>query len=186
MQTFDFLLAEQGTPVLAGLKTANLLSLETAAYPELPALLAQYDRAFSPKGIRFEMLCACRCRSLVLVYRPDRLLSDLGQPEARKLLQACGYPLEGGLSELINHLRSRISKSCEFPHEIGLFLGYPPLDVCGFIEKHGRDSKLTGYWKVYGDADAARRTFARFDRCREAARTRIAQGATMFELFSVA
>lgn len=34
----------------------------------------------------------------------------------------------------IVQLMRRISECKEFPHEIGLFLGYPPEDVCGFIE----------------------------------------------------
>lgn len=186
MQAFDLLLAEQAAPVLAGLKSANLLSCDAAQFPDLPSMLAQYDHAFAAKGVRFEMLCACHRRSLVLVHRPDRLLDDLADETARQLLRVCGYPLRSGFAAVIGHLRRRIMEGGEFPHEIGLFLGYPPADVHSFIEKNGRDSKLTGYWKVYGDADAARQTFARFDRCRQAARVRVAQGATLFELFSVA
>ena len=52
-----------------------------------------------------------------------------------------------------------------FPHEIGLFLGYPLQDVLGFIENRGQGSKLVGTWKVYGDEEAARRTFARYKKC---------------------
>ncbi len=52
----------------------------------------------------------------------------------------------------------------DFPHEIGLFLGYPPEDVYGFI--HARlGAKCCGCWKVYGDVDAARRTFAKYRKC---------------------
>lgn len=186
MREFDLLLAEQAAPVLAGLKTANLLSVENGQFEDLPALLARYDAAFSAKGVRFELLCACRCRSLALVYRPERLLDDLQDATARRILHTCGYPFQSGLSALIAHLRQRILESEVFPHEIGLFLGYPPVDVHAFIQKSGKGSKLTGYWKVYGDTETARLAFARFDRCRRAARVRVEQGQTMFELFSVA
>ena len=37
-----------------------------------------------------------------------------------------------------------------FPHEIGLVLGYPPVDVEGFIKKEGRDFLYSGYWKYMG------------------------------------
>ena len=37
----------------------------------------------------------------------------------------------------------------DFPHEIGLLLGYPPEDVSGFIENGGKNFLCSGYWKVY-------------------------------------
>ena len=40
----------------------------------------------------------------------------------------------------------------KFPHEIGIFLGYPLADVAGFIRNKGRNCKCIGTWKVYGDA----------------------------------
>ena len=50
----------------------------------------------------------------------------------------------------------RLQDEAEFPHEIGLFLSYPPEDVQGFIDHHARDFKLSGLWKVYGDEAYAR------------------------------
>ena len=84
--------------------------------------------------------------------------------EARDLLNQEGYSdrnSEYCLLELIRRLRGRKA----FPHEIGLFLSYPPEDVRGFIRYGGSRSKLTGCWQVYGDAEAARKTFERFDKC---------------------
>ena len=49
----------------------------------------------------------------------------------------------------------------EFPHEVGLFLGYPPEDVEGFIENKARSCKLTGYRKVYSDEEKAK-NFAKY------------------------
>ena len=56
---------------------------------------------------------------------------------------------------------------CEmkFPHEIGVFLGYPLQDVKGFIENNGRNSKYTGLWKVYGDKAASIRMFKKYRKC---------------------
>ena len=45
----------------------------------------------------------------------------------------------------------------EFPHEVGLFLGYPPEDVEGFIENKACSCKLTGYRKVYSDEEKAKK-----------------------------
>lgn len=65
------------------------------------------------------------------------------------------------LAQLINRL-----KDCDkFPHEIGLFLGYPPEDVYGFINNKTCDCKYVGFWKVYSNLDEAKRTFAKFKKC---------------------
>lgn len=48
----------------------------------------------------------------------------------------------------------------EFPHEIGLFLGYPLCDVRGFIEDaRGGVCLGCGYWKVYGEVEEREKLF---------------------------
>ena len=67
------------------------------------------------------------------------------------------------MAELICRLR----REGAFPHEIGLFLGYPPDDVRGFMDHRDVGCKCVGTWKVYGDAAAAQKAFARYRRCTE-------------------
>ena len=43
-----------------------------------------------------------------------------------------------------------------FPHEIGVFLGYPLDDVIGFIEH--KPYYLVGDWKVYQNVNEAKET----------------------------
>ena len=104
--------------------------------------------------------------ALIYVYRPSRLARCLEEPEARELLFRYGY-VDAGMSDSLEHLRERFRESRGFPHEIGIFLGYPLCDVKGFIEHVGRDCKLCGIWKVYGDEKEAAACFARYERCRE-------------------
>ena len=68
---------------------------------------------------------------------------------------------------LLEELARRIERQKTFPHEIGLFLGYSPGDVAGFIEHRGQRFALSGYWKVYGDEAEARALFARYAACTE-------------------
>lgn len=184
MYSFDLLMAEHGAPVLAGIKSANLITCRRAWYPNLPAMLVPFRRAFEKQGVCFRILCTCEYRFLLLVYRPARLLNDLDCVKARELLVRYGYPMEGGLDALLDHLSERTQQSSVFPHEIGLFLGYPVEDVWGFIEQKGQGCKFSGYWKVYGDEQAARRLFHRFDRCRDTARDYVERGMTILELFA--
>ena len=61
----------------------------------------------------------------------------------------------------------RLKNDDEFPHEIGLFLGYPPEDVLGFIKNGAENCKRLGCWKVYGDEENALKTFKKYEKCTE-------------------
>ena len=79
-------------------------------------------------------------------------------------------PPTGGFSRAIgleyaNRKTFKGDESGEFPHEVGLFLSYPPEDVAGFIANNARRCKCAGLWKVYGDEKRARRMFHAFKAC---------------------
>lgn len=57
-------------------------------------------------------------------------------------------------------------KDCNyFPHEIGIFLGYPFEDVEGFIKNKGRNCKCCGLWKVYFHEDEKKKQFDKLKKC---------------------
>ena len=83
-------------------------------------------------------------------------------------------PLSGAITQIIDNekVEGALSTLCtrlcvreEFPHEIGLFLGYPLGDVVGFMEHKGKNCLCCGCWKAYTDACAAKRQFDRFNKC---------------------
>ena len=98
------------------------------------------------------------------MYRPAQLEEDLKDREGRKILQDAGYR-KITVEYCVRRLRQRFLHSSEFPHEIGLFLGYPSEDVKGYILHNGNGSKYVGYWKVYGDVTCAKKIFARYKAC---------------------
>ena len=69
------------------------------------------------------------------------------------------------LDGLLEQLSYRLRTQPEFPHEIGVFLGYPLRDVIGFIENHGRNFTCCGFWKSYGDPAEMQVCFACYRRC---------------------
>lgn len=82
----------------------------------------------------------------------------------------------------LERLMQRLEIGSAFPHEIGLFLGYPLGDVVGFIQNEGKNCKCAGCWKVYCDEHKARELFARFDQCREIYGKLWAQGKSIWQL----
>lgn len=54
----------------------------------------------------------------------------------------------GCTERCVAELIRRVRHEEDFPHEIGLFLGYPSEDVSGFIKHGAKNSKCVGTWKV--------------------------------------
>lgn len=175
------LLAVHCAPTLLGKKSASLISLPRSA--GLEQVLRSYNRQLAP--VVLLPICECNRRLLLLVCRPALMEESLAQPERRRLLSRLGYPAEGSPAALLRHLRTRFTGE-GFPHEIGLFLDYPVCDVEGFIRHRGEDCKLCGYWKVYGDVEAAKKRFAAYDSCRDYLCRGLSDGRTIAQLLPAA
>ena len=156
-QQFEQTLAWHCAPSMAGIKAADLV---TWSPPEQGGreLLAHYIRLLSDRGSRLWILGRYRRRVLLLVFRPRQLSRWLEHPQVSAMLARAGYPVERGTGAMLRHLRRQLQGE-QFPHEIGLFLGYPPADVEGFLRDGGRNCKLCGPWKVYGDVEEAARRY---------------------------
>ncbi len=160
----DDVVVRHCAPTLAGLKTGNLFTTSYETEEQLDSDITRLNAVLGAKGLRVRKLRADHGRALIYVYRPGLLRSDLGSEDARRILRRFGYG-EVGTENCIARLMERIGENDGFPHEIGLFLGYPPEDVQGFIDYGGRACKSCGYWKVYGDVQEAEKQFRRFTRC---------------------
>ena len=73
-----------------------------------------------------------RSKALIFIYRADELEKVLRDAGAQQLLATCGYSCFD-ITGALNKLRIRLCSNDGFPHEIGIFLGYPLEDVPGFI-----------------------------------------------------
>ena len=108
---------------------------------------------------------ACNTYYMRFMVKDDPgVLRDLSGALAARILKERGYPVENA-ERCIRTLIARLHENADFPHEIGLFLGYPPEDVDGFIRNGARCAKCVGPWKVYGDEQAARCKFAQYRKC---------------------
>ena len=159
----DFLI-RHGAPTLAGLKTGSLFTCPYVDRPSLLDSIRQLNKRLGAKGLRVVPLRFSDKKALIYLYRPRKLEADLSDATAAKLLEQQGYGAGNG-SYCVGHLARRVRSQKEFPHEIGLFLGYPPEDVCGFMENRACGCKCVGCWKVYGDEAAARKKFDQYKKC---------------------
>ena len=168
-------------PTLAGLKTGSLFNAFYKSKSELLCDIAHFNRMLAGKGLRVIPLRFSQSSALIYLYRPDKLKRDLNDPEAAKILAESGYESRES-SKCISRLMRRLRESGDFPHEIGLFLSYPPEDVRGFIENRGKNAKAGGLWKVYGDVESAEALFERFKRCTVSYRRAFERGKRLGDL----
>ncbi len=173
----DRLLIEHCAPTLAGLKTANLLRCNAGA--ALRKQVARWDALLGTKGVHVEVLREQDGSALVYVYREKQLKADLAQEDVRAFLRHFGYC--GGVELCLARLRERLGQAA-FPHEVGVFLGYPLGDVIGFMQHGGKNAKCTGCWKVYCDQCAAQRQFARLKKCKEVYVRQFQKGTSVMKL----
>lgn len=159
---FERILAAHTAPTLLGIKCANLISV-----PVREKDISQFGKELNHRsGLDMKTLCRCYDRKLLYIYHEKLLELQLHQSDIKEFLIKNGYTGNMTLQEMLDHLASRI-KHGNFPHEIGIFLGYPLADVMGFIENQGKNCLLCGCWKVYSDPEGARQKFAKYGRCRD-------------------
>lgn len=169
------------SPTLAGLKTGNLFPCSYSSTEELHKALRVWNQLLSGKGVRVLPLRYENGRALIYVYRPSRLVADLGDERAKGILNDCGYGMQTP-GKCLGQLMQRMRGMADFPHEIGLFLGYPPEDVDGFIGQGAKKSRYVGCWKVYGDVEKAQKTFAKYKKCTRVYCDQYAKGRSLSRL----
>mgnify|MGYP000640391568 CR=1 FL=1 len=158
------ILIRQGAPTLAGIKTGSLFPCPCEDREDLLADIRRLNRRLSPKGLCLLPIRFLAGQALLYLYRPAELRRDLRDARVSELLRQAGYEDES-CARCVARLACRFRESGEFPHEVGLFLSYPPEDVQGFIDHRAEDFKCAGLWKVYGDEQRAQLLFDRFRRC---------------------
>ena len=154
------------SPTLAGMKVGSLFSFLSPDWKELARETETLNAQLAPKGLTLRFLRIDDGRALCYLYRRSQLEKLLEDPAVRAFLSRYGYD-SPSMDAVLSRLLRRMAASGAFPHEIGLFLGYPLSDVIAFIEHHGRGGVCCGCWKAYTNEREARKTFARFSKCTE-------------------
>ena len=155
----------QNAAVLKGKRISGMLFLNDKELARISMKLHNTD-------ISLIILCTCKKRHLVMVYRAKELEEHLRSKEVSDYLREFGYRRDDFISNLIRlHQRMNgfYNKMKEFPHEVGVFLGYPICDIKGFLENKGERYLHSGYWKIYGNLEETRKKFLSYDEAREIA-----------------
>ena len=185
--------------VVSGHKPAAIFSIPMRAYcggrwrqlvrSALDEALRTYADALPNYGVRLSVLYRDERRVYLLAWRPAHLTEVLLHKDSLAILREHGYQ-GSDTTALVSELRRRLvsyytgcrKSAANFPHEIGVFLGYPAEDVRGFLE--GRPATCKGPWRAYGDERVARRRFKALEEQERRCRSRFAAGETFGALFA--
>ena len=165
-RTFEAVLVRQCAPTLAGMKPGSIFCFNHSPLEVSRQKVCQWNKQLAPFGLTVQILLERPGSGsvIVFVYRHDRLEQMLSDDAYQSFLAEAGYE-RTNLDGLLEQLAYRLRTQPEFPHEIGVFLGYPLRDVIGFIENHGRNFTCCGFWKSYGDPAEMQVCFACYRRC---------------------
>lgn len=165
MKSLQVQLILQCAPFLKGIKIACILNITEENSRELYEIL-------EGTGIKFKILTRNHGKCLVLLYRRESFSRYLKRTDVREFLGSYGYE-DVELEKMLERLSKRVCQYSDgeicFPHEIGAFLDYPIDDVKCFIEKDGKDSLFSGYWKVYNNPGRAKMIFWAYDKAKTSA-----------------
>ncbi|MDU0459421.1 MAG: DUF3793 family protein [Geobacteraceae bacterium] len=167
--------------VMAGIKPANLVSIVNRTRPcgrNLYHLWQSHHRELSKRiaNLSFTVLKDKPQAMLLLCYDNYRLERQLAHAGIRVLLKKAGYACESSCDGLVAELQRRITGNDSFPHEIGLFIGYPAKDVAAFMGLVKLPFACQGPWKIYGNPAQSLDLAEQYRCCRQRMNSLLASG----------
>lgn len=165
-------------PLIAGLKLSNLLMLRNEDLDKARNLLKQ-------AGISYFVVAVTNGTAAVLLFDRQCLENYLQKDKVWQIFQDMGYTSHA-MGKILYAFRQRyegyLLRNQEFPHEMGLLLGYPIEDVKGFIRNGGENCLYIGYWKVYENLAEKMALFRQYEKARDMLMGLLSNGITIVEV----
>lgn len=155
-------------PCLLGKKPSSLFSLPVSVYRES----LKEKRTLAKYGFALKLLYIIEEKAHVMLYSKKEIKQMLKKRDVQKAFSFFGYKESYKFEHIFSALSSRLRSFAKglitgnregFPHEVGLFLGYPPEDVLQYYINKGKGYIFSGYWKVYTNPSKAYLEFKKYD-----------------------
>jgi hypothetical protein len=181
-------LALESAEVLGGVKPANLVKLTGHRRPcgrNLYGLWKRHGKhVVEESGLRVRELADRGDSVLLLLYDPEALIRLLNRRSVEVILRRAGYTIPFDPDEVLDELARRMAGE-GFPHEIGVFLGYPLKDVLGFLGWARLPFTCQGPWRIYGAAAESLRLAELHRECRCRMAGELSTGGNPLECFRI-
>lgn len=145
-------------PTILGIKPGELINvpmnIDWQRYKEYLKNSAKFDFIEVKKLTRI-------ARIQIYFYNKKNLEVTLFNKANHAFLISLGYPREKNLTAYLNLLVDKMRNNT-FPHEIGIFVGYPLKDVLGFMGKSSLKLVKVQGWRYYGDQTLSEKYYCRY------------------------
>ncbi|HEY8390462.1 MAG TPA: DUF3793 family protein [Clostridia bacterium] len=144
------ILSYSAAPTLRRVKPSSLICL--------PQELNADNIRLAAEGLEMMYMYKCKSSHVIFIFNREMLDDIINKKEIKSFLTRYSYPTDCGLDIHLQHLKKRLNEYVQgenvFPHEVGIFLGYPYEDVRDFIQSK-KDCCFSGYWKVFNNPQEA-------------------------------
>lgn len=152
-----------GAPSLCGIKPGNMFTVNVDLYSE--AKVRVWKSKYFRQGILIKSFRTSNNLMMIFTYNLIWIRKILGDILVQAYLKGKKYPVQKGTFAVLNELFYRLQTSQGFPHEVGIFLGYPLEDVINFEKNQGKNCKYCGYWKSYSNPEMAKICCCKYKNC---------------------
>ncbi len=161
----EFVFANHCMPTLVKLKPASIVSFMKKDINSTVEFQEKLGKELINFDASYEILYENQSAYCVLIYNQVLLNEIFMKYSNHPIMKNNGY--SSGYNDFSKNLSNfkdkfikyKSKKRNGFPHEAGILLGYPIVDVEEFIKNHGKDYILCSYWKVYHNVEEALKTF---------------------------
>lgn len=161
--SFDQIMIHYSAPTLCGIKPANLFSIKKTVFSKKS--FRRWQAIFGTHGISAIKTKISAETVIVLAYNTSLLEQLLNDTDTHSYLSEKGYKNCSNLAAVVKTMIMRMKSGEDFPHEVGVILGYPVKDVIAFEKHKGRKCKFCGCWKAYSDVENAKQCQCRYRMC---------------------
>ena len=149
--------------VILGSKPAEIINVP-GSKEDKKIKLSQIEAFFSNcSRITYRIITTHDGGKRVLFINEKSMEKVLVNKRCINFLKFVGYSSDYELNDYMDELVFRL-QSEEFPHEIGVFLGYPLKDVLGFMGYGKNELVEVKNWRIYGDKEISYEVYNNFMR----------------------
>ena len=149
--------------VILGSKPAEIINVP-GSKEDKKIKLSQIEAFFSNcSRITYRIITTHDGGKRVLFINEKSMEKVLVNKRCINFLKFVGYTSDYEFNDYMDELVFRL-QSEEFPHEIGVFLGYPLKDVLGFMGYGKNELVEVKNWRIYGDKEISYEVYNNFMR----------------------
>lgn len=175
--SIDQIIIQCSAPSFCGIKPGNMFTMSSELYSTDVA--RKYKKEFFKHGILLKTFKTSKNLVMFFTYDFVWIRKILDDSLVLAYLGGKNYPVEKGTFAIMNELFKRLKLQNGFPHEVGIFLGYPLEDVINFEQQEGKNCKYCGYWKSYANPEEAKRFCGKYKCCSQMCKKWFDEGFTI-------